>query len=166
MLVRARRSEDVPRIAALIALVAFVSGMGVGIVRTEAHVRSVVTTTTNDAPLVRTAPVARGGSLPALTVTDTRSNRRAVSYAAASQTARPGALAMVDVTVRNLSDGTWTAGPDGMRLSYHIYDASGGLVAWDGLRTDLPGDLEPGAATTVALPVAAPRLTGTYTVRP
>jgi peptidoglycan hydrolase-like amidase len=167
MRARAWRSEDVPRLAALFTLVAFVASMAFGIVRSEAHVRSVVTTTPTPAPAVRTVPVARGGTLPALAATDIlRPNRRAVTYAAAGQTALPGALAMVDVTVRNLSDRTWTAGPDGMRLSYHVYDASGGLVAWDGLRADLPSDLEPGAAIKVALPVSAPRLTGTYTVRP
>src|SRR6185503_20676186 len=102
MRARAWRSEDVPRLAALFTLVAFTLSMAFGIVRSEAHVRSVVTTAPTPAPVVRGVPVARGGTLPALAVADTpRLSRRAVTYAASSQTASPGALAMVDVTVRN-----------------------------------------------------------------
>jgi len=67
----------------------------------------------------------------------------------------PGETSSIDVMVNNDTGATWTAaGADAMRLSYHLYDASGGLLAWDGLRTMLPFDVLPGQRETVALTVA------------
>ena len=79
----------------------------------------------------------------------------------------PGETSSIDVMLNNDTGATWTAaGADAMRLSYHLYDASGGLLAWDGLRTMLPFDVLPGQRETVALTVAVPSRTGTYAVKP
>jgi stage II sporulation protein D len=80
---------------------------------------------------------------------------------------RPSELTTVAVTVRNLGDDTWAAeGAARVRLSYHLYDARGALVEWDGLRTELPHQIGPGAAEIVAMRISAPGLTGAYTVKP
>ena len=56
--------------------------------------------------------------------------------------AAPGETRTVDVVVRNDTVSAWDAtGPNPVELSYHLYDSSGGLMAWDGLRTLLPFDI-------------------------
>src|SRR4029079_9610693 len=47
-----------------------------------------------------------------------------------------------------------------------VYDASGTLVAWDGLRSALPEDVAPGSEATVAMVLTAPLVTGSCTVKP
>ena len=166
MYLNARRSESVPRLAVLLTMIAFAASMVFGIVRTEAHVRTVATASP-EAAIARPAPVSRGGEVPAVSVPDSlHPAHRAVAYSAADEEARPGELVTVDVTVRNQSDDTWTATDSPVRLAYHLYDASGAVVAWDGLRTDLPNDLQPGASATVAMRVSAPPLTGDYVLKP
>ncbi len=70
----------------------------------------------------------------------------------------------VSVRVGNTSTFAWSSsGPNPIDLSYHWYDASGNLVAWDGLRTPL--NLGVGQAATLAATVAAPAVPGTYVLR-
>lgn len=79
----------------------------------------------------------------------------------------PGETAAIPVAIRNQGDDTWeTAGAHAVKLSYHIYDAAGQLVTWDGVRSTLPSDVAPGAAATVPLRLTAPQTTGIYTVKP
>jgi peptidoglycan hydrolase-like amidase len=161
-----RRTRLVPRIA--IALVALVTVIACGFPETGAAVRSVAAlTTSSDATTVRSVPVARG-QLPALPTTDTIATvRRTVAYVADPAPARPSELTTIDVTVRNLGDDTWDAdGASPVRLSYHVYDAAGALVEWNGLRTDLPLAIGPGASATVTMQAYAPGLTGSYTITP
>src|SRR5207249_1263101 len=47
-----------------------------------------------------------------------------------------------------------------------LYDATGKLLAWDGLRTALPHDVVPGFGGPLPLQVALPTWTGSYTVKP
>jgi stage II sporulation protein D len=62
---------------------------------------------------------------------------------------------------------TWAAaGERAVKLSYHLYDAAGRVIAWDGLRSSLPDDLPAGGSDVVPMTVAAPALTGAYTVKP
>lgn len=71
----------------------------------------------------------------------------------------------VSVTVTNTGNQTWTAGgPNPVNLAYHIYDATGATVVWDGARTSLGTDLAPGASRTLAVAFTAPSATGTYTL--
>jgi len=153
----------VPRLANVIALFAFAGTMLFGVARTEAHVRSPGTQNATSGPVARVVPAARGGEQALPSVPEPRSSRRSATYAAPAQSAGPSEVITVPVTVRNFSDDAWDAG---VRLAYHVYDASGALIAWDGVRTALPRVLEPGESATVDLTVGTPWLTGDYTVRP
>jgi peptidoglycan hydrolase-like amidase len=53
-----------------------------------------------------------------------------------------------------------------VKLSYHLYDAAGKVVAWDGVRTALPFDIAPGFAGPLSFNLVLPPKTGTYTVKP
>ncbi len=77
-----------------------------------------------------------------------------------------GAPFPVSVTVQNTGQRTWSAGGDAaVRLSYHIYDAAGNVVVWDGARGALPQDVAPGLSVTVIITPIAPGGTGTYTLK-
>jgi len=67
----------------------------------------------------------------------------------------------VPLRVQNLSNFDWGAN---VNLSYHWYDASGKVVAWDGLRTSLSG-IAVNQVASVQAQVAAPAQPGTYTLR-
>src|SRR2546427_96034 len=79
------RSENVPRFAVLVTIIAFAASMLFGIVRTEAHVRSVaLAPIKTDVALSRGAPAARGGEASAVSVPEVpRTAHRSASYAAA-----------------------------------------------------------------------------------
>jgi peptidoglycan hydrolase-like amidase len=81
--------------------------------------------------------------------------------------AAPGETRSIEVMVRNEGNVTWEANGSGrVMLSYHLYDEAGKLLAWDGLRTTLPHDISPGYSGPLALSVALPTTTGTYSVKP
>ena len=83
----------------------------------------------------------------------------------ASISAIPGQTASVDVRLHNTGDRTWDAsGPHPFALSYHLEDASGNPVTYDGLRTPLPVDVAPGTAVDLQAQILAPRSQGTYVV--
>src|SRR5437762_11173757 len=89
----------------------------------------------------------------------------AATYTATPAPALVGQTMTIPVTVRNFGAGVWSAtGSGAVALSYHLYDKRGRLVAWDGLRTELAGDVAPGASTLVDMAFAAPTRSGTYTV--
>jgi hypothetical protein len=80
--------------------------------------------------------------------------------------ARSGGLTAVPFTIRNTSNFTWqAAGATPVSLSYHWSDSSGNIVVWDGIRTKLSRDLEPGQSVTLQPQVAFPAAEGTYTLR-
>ena len=118
----------------------------------------------------RAVAYARG--LPPATGTieglDPKVVRQTAVYSGSPQGAlAPGETHAIPVTVRNQGDDTWEqSGPHAVKLAYHVYDATGALVAWDGLRSALPADIAPGSAATVAMVLTAPALTGSYTIRP
>jgi N-acetylmuramoyl-L-alanine amidase-like protein len=68
--------------------------------------------------------------------------------------------ALVAVTVKNSSTFAW--GP-GINLSYHLYNATGQLVTWDGLRTPLA--IGAGQTATVKAQIGDPLTAGTYTLK-
>src|SRR5439155_10169862 len=116
----------------------------------------------------RAAPVARGGTFTGPAPLDTlHPVHRAARYVATADPVRPSETASIPVTIRNLSDATWeTNGAHPVRLSYHLYDAAGSLVSWDGPRSPLSEDVAPGGETTVLMSLVAPRYTGNFVVRP
>jgi len=71
----------------------------------------------------------------------------------------------VTVPVTNSGVAAWTvAGANPVDLSYHWQDATGTTVVWDGTRSPLPGDVAPGAATSVTAHVRTPYQAGKYTL--
>lgn len=80
----------------------------------------------------------------------------------------PGSRAVIPVTLANTGLVTWTAGgANPVHLAAHVYDAAGGLIAWDGERSVLPADVAPGQSVTVQAAVAVPpgSSSARYTVR-
>ena len=76
----------------------------------------------------------------------------------------------VEVTVRNVSPNTWPskANPRGMNvvhLSYHWLDRKRQPVVYDGLRTQLPGDLKPGESVTLKVAIRSPDKPGEYVLQ-
>ena len=72
-----------------------------------------------------------------------------------------------DVTVKNASSKTWPSKPDSkgrnaVYLSYHWLDRKRQIVVFDGLRTPLPHDLNPGESITLKAAILAPKKTGDY----
>jgi hypothetical protein len=65
------------------------------------------------------------------------------------------------VKVQNLSNFDWDPS---INLSYHLYDASGKVLVWDGVRSSLAG-LKRNELRTVAVKVQAPVAAGSYTLR-
>src|SRR5439155_261936 len=71
----------------------------------------------------------------------------------------------VQVTVTNSGNIPWNAtGANPIELSYHLLDASGNAIVWDGPRTPLSADVAPGASATFSLSYVAPSKEGTYTL--
>ena len=80
---------------------------------------------------------------------------------------RPGETVTIPVALRNHDTALWPAvGEKAVKLSYHLYDSAGRVVAWDGIRSILPSDLPAGGGDVVPMTVTVPALTGTYTVKP
>jgi hypothetical protein len=76
-----------------------------------------------------------------------------------------GATATVPVTIVNTGQSifpTLTSTP--VDLGYHLYDATGKTVVWDGARTKLPADLAPGGSVTVQAVIPPPAEPGTYRI--
>jgi hypothetical protein len=88
------------------------------------------------------------------------------AYASPAQvSAHPGGTASVPVRLQNTGDRTWDAsGPHAFALSYHLADADGQSVTYDGVRTPLPLDVAPGAAVELQAQIVAPRSRGTYVI--
>jgi hypothetical protein len=66
------------------------------------------------------------------------------------------------VTLTNSGGRTWS--PPSFVLSYHLVDATGRVVVWDGLRTALPQSVAPGQSVTVQAAFSLPAA-GSYTIR-
>ncbi len=77
-----------------------------------------------------------------------------------------GQTIAVPVTVTNTGQGVFPAlGPTPVDLSYHWYDQIGKPVLWEGLRTKLPADLQPGQAIALQAQVQSPPNGGSYQLR-
>lgn len=67
------------------------------------------------------------------------------------------------VTVTNTGNVTWEQNSP-IAVSYHVFDADGRLVTWDGRRTSIGGELRPGQSRTLAVTYDVPASAGTYFV--
>ncbi|MDP9245524.1 MAG: N-acetylmuramoyl-L-alanine amidase, partial [Chloroflexota bacterium] len=77
-----------------------------------------------------------------------------------------GQTVTVPVTVNNVGQGIFSVNSSTpVDLGYHWYDAIGKVVVWDGLRTKLPGDLQPGGSVLLNAQVQSPPDGGTYQLR-
>ena len=71
----------------------------------------------------------------------------------------------VPLALKNTGAATWNAtGPNLVDVSYHWSDAAGNTVIWDGARTPLAANVDPGVSANVTLRVGTPRDPGTYTL--
>ncbi|HUG05592.1 MAG TPA: SpoIID/LytB domain-containing protein [Candidatus Limnocylindria bacterium] len=69
----------------------------------------------------------------------------------------------VPIVLKNTGAATWNAAaPNNINVSYHWSDAAGKTVIWDGLRTPLAANVDPGASANVTLKLGTPRDPGTY----
>jgi hypothetical protein len=71
------------------------------------------------------------------------------------------ATTLYNVKIQNLSNFDWDPA---INLSYHVYDASGRVLVWDGLRTSLSG-IKKNELRTIGVKVQAPVTAGSYTLR-
>ena len=154
------------RIAIVALLLASVTAM------TSGHPTSVTGRAATAVADIASRAVAYARGLPPGTGTieglDPRVVRQTAVYAGYPQgPLAPSETHAIPVTVRNQGDDTWErTGPHAVKLAYHVYDAAGTLVAWDGLRSALPADVAPGSDATVAMVLTAPPATGIYTIKP
>ena len=81
-------------------------------------------------------------------------------------TAGPDQHVALPTVVMNVGTTLWSSsGPAPILIAYHLYDASGNLLRWDGLRTPLGADVPPGTSRAVHIDVLAPHLPGSYFIR-
>ncbi|MGH2499286.1 MAG: SpoIID/LytB domain-containing protein, partial [Candidatus Limnocylindria bacterium] len=106
------------------------------------------------------------GSAPLRQSASVASSTFAAGYGAPSSAAATlGERKVLAVTVTNTGNVTWpAAGPNPVNLSYHVFDASGRTVVWDGERTGIGADLAPGASRSIDVAYTAPTAVGSYTL--
>jgi len=75
-----------------------------------------------------------------------------------------GAVAEVALDLRNDGSLTWRPS-DAVRLAYHWRTDAGAVAVWDGERTELPGEVPPGATVHLVARVRAPYRPGVYTLQ-
>jgi len=90
----------------------------------------------------------------------------AASYTIAATTSVfLGESRTLPVTVINSGNIAWNAaGANPIDVAYHILDASGRVVVWDGARTPLGTDLLPNQSRTLNVAYTAPGVIGSYTL--
>jgi len=79
-----------------------------------------------------------------------------------------GKVCPAELRLRNDSAFTWRSsglGVPDVRVSYHLFDSSGELYEFEGIRTDLPLSVRPGESIKVIAQVASPWESGGYIVR-
>ena len=78
-----------------------------------------------------------------------------------------GETVLADVTIKNASSKTWPSKPNSrgrnaVVLSYHWLDRKRQVVVFDGFRTSLTRDLNPGESITLRAVIRAPEKTGEH----
>jgi hypothetical protein len=83
----------------------------------------------------------------------------------APDTVQGGSNLLLPVRLKNESKLTWPAfGLQPVVLSYRWYTDEGEVLVADGLRTQLPGDIEPGQSLAIVLHVKVPDIKGRLTL--
>src|SRR6185503_12419739 len=80
-----------------------------------------------------------------------------------------GRRVTAEVTVKNTSKNMWPSKPNekgrnAVNLSYHWFDRKGTVVVFDGLRTPLPKDVQPGESVQLRATIQPPDRAGQYTL--
>ena len=80
-----------------------------------------------------------------------------------------GRRVTAEVTVKNTSKNMWPSKPNekgrnAVNLSYHWFDRKGAVVVFDGLRTPLPHDVQPGESVQLRATIQPPDRAGQYTL--
>lgn len=89
--------------------------------------------------------------------------RATLGTQASRLTAAPGQRVLLSVAVKNGSSFTFPHGRGSVGISYHLFDGSSNhSLQFENPRRYLVAPLEPGANTTLVLPVLAPRRRGEY----
>src|SRR5258706_673147 len=109
---------------------------------------------------------AQLGSTPFKTPVNVAAIRYAATFTPAAAISAYWAEAKtLAVTVTNTGNVPWlTTGDNPVNLAYHIFDAAGNAVVWDGKRTGLGANIAPGASATLNLTNVSPAASGTYTL--
>ena len=104
------------------------------------------------------------GSAPLRTAATVAAATYAASYTPATATnVFLGESRTLSVTLVNNGNVAWNAGgANPINIAYHILDASGRVVVWDGARTSIGTDLLPGQSRTLSVSFTAPGAVGTY----
>jgi len=88
-----------------------------------------------------------------------------------SKTVPAGDSSPTQLEIKNTGNQTWPAkaidakGTNAVDVSYHLLDAEGKVVVFDGARTGLPGDVKPGETVKIAANLTAPNAPGKYVAR-
>jgi hypothetical protein len=87
----------------------------------------------------------------------------AISETVSIDALHAGSDIILPLRVENLGNKTWPAsGRNSVNMSYHWLNSCGEIVVFDGLRTQLPSDVEPHHAVMVLLQVRVPDELGTF----
>jgi hypothetical protein len=88
---------------------------------------------------------------------------RATLDGAMPPTVQSGEIASVTLSVRNDGPFAWPIdGDHPVRIAHHWRDPAGNLVVWDGFRTELPHEIQPGETLSVPVWFFAPGRPGTF----
>jgi hypothetical protein len=82
----------------------------------------------------------------------------------APQTMPVGAHAQGSITIRNDSQSGWPTIEPAVHLSYHWLAPDGHEVVHDGIRTNLPTEMQPGQQVRLDFGIEGPKTPGVYTL--
>jgi len=157
-------SQSAPLVAAIAALVL---SREPGL--TAVQLADRLKTTADDLGVPGPDAVFGAGRLNALrAVTGTASPTYGASYDISGLPAGASAATPITgtVTLTNRSDFVWNAtGSDPVRLGYHWSDLAGTTIVWEGSRSALPADVQPGGVVAVQATIAPPAILGAYVLR-
>ncbi len=109
---------------------------------------------------------AQMGSVPFKQALTVEASRFAAGFALPSAMSSYWAEAKtLNVAITNTGNQTWSAsGPNPVNLSYHLFNAAGIAVIWDGTRTPIGVDLLPGQTRSLPVSFVSPPSSGTFTL--
>ena len=75
-----------------------------------------------------------------------------------------GSAVTIPIAIRNTGSLTWDPAQQ-FALAYHVSNAAGGVLVWNGARTQLAAPVAPGASVVVNAQVTVPAQPGVYSVQ-